>query len=125
MSKKNVPIVNLLGLRAQGDLGPLTMYDSRRNKRVWYIKAPPKKPPSRWQLNRRQLWHSIAWLWRELEETDRQQWLLIAQKGRLKMSGYALFVWWCDKGEVSYIRTIEKQTGLTLNLPNNPGFDAP
>ena len=106
--------LSLLGLRPTGDLGPLTSYTSKRGIKVWFLKAPPLKPPSPRQLAQRAKFKVVARLWRAIGEAQRQQWRSAERRGRLVITGYNLFLWYHLGGDPNVIRTIERQTNTTL-----------
>ncbi|KKK92061.1 hypothetical protein LCGC14_2706680, partial [marine sediment metagenome] len=59
------------GLSPTGDLGPYTIYTSRRAGSVWYAKAPPTCPPSVHQLRQRNRFRNAAFAWRRLSQEQR------------------------------------------------------
>ena len=106
--------LNLLGLRPTGDLGPLTGYTSKRGKPVWFLKAPPKKPPTGWQIHQRNLFRQIARHWNELPALDRLDWQRAAERAHLNITGYNLFVYFHTTRDRHAIATVEQQSGITL-----------
>ena len=107
-------ILCLLGLRPTGDLGPLTAYTSMRGRVVWFLKAPPTTPPTPWQVRQRNAFRLAARAWTLLTPTARKQWLLAAERGRLMLTGYNLWIFWCLKRDAAIIRTIQRHTDTTL-----------
>lgn len=107
-------LFKLMGFNAQGDLGPLTFYVSARKKLVWFDKAPPLTPPSDLQLHQRNKFRNAATLWNSLTQERREAWRRAEQLGHLGITGFNLFVSWAIKGDTPTIRTVERQTGLTL-----------
>lgn len=114
---------NALGFTLQGDIGPYTMYRSARRKLVIFPKAPPHKPASRLQLWHRMKWTAAARCWKNLCAPHRARWSLAAQRLRLNVSGYNLFLWYCCRKDDALILTIERQTGLDL-LPISRAYEA-
>jgi len=106
--------LNFLGFRPTGDLADLTAYTSARNKTVWFLKAPPDKPPSDRQRHQRERFRQVGEAWRGLGPTVRQNWLDAARNAGLFLSGYTLFLVWLLCRDRPTIRTIERQTGITL-----------
>lgn len=103
-----------LGFNPTGDLGPFTIYTSRRAGTVWFIKAPPLKPPSIRQIRQRDRFKLAAEAWRALPATKRATWNKAVKLTRLYLGGYQLFLHWQLKRDRSTIVTIERQSGLTL-----------
>ncbi len=113
------PLVNYLGLRVTGDIGPLTIYTSRRRKIVVFDKAPPLSPPSVRQLIMRNRWRAAASAWNEMTDQDRQSWSSIAAAASLSIPGYQFWIYANTKPNSSgVVTTVENQTGR--QLPNKP-----
>lgn len=112
-------ILNVVGFRPTGDLGPLTGYTSKRGKAVWFLKAPPKTPPTGWQRIQRNRFRLIAMLWAQLTPHRQDRWKIAAIKSRLNITGYNLFVWYQYTLDGLVIGTVERQSGITL-LPVYP-----
>ncbi|HUT09458.1 MAG TPA: hypothetical protein VMY37_09935 [Thermoguttaceae bacterium] len=106
-----------LGFKVQGDLGPITCYTSKRDRVVWYIKAPPLEPPSDAQVNQRYQFIWAAEKWREIGQEEHQRWEDIAAKAHLRISGYNLFTYWCLTGDLAAITTACHHAGKSLTLP--------
>jgi len=104
----------LLGFRPTGDLGPLTIYTSKRGKIVAYPKAPPTSPPTFHQLRNRNRFRLVALLWSNLLPAERNQWTLAAHRTGASITGYNLFVFYQMTHDEPPIRTIERQTHTTL-----------
>lgn len=83
---------NMLALALTGDLGALTIYTTRRNKIVWFPKAPPLKPPSPSQIVIRERWRRAASEWKQLSVFNRRSWELIVQRAGLRITGYNFFI---------------------------------
>ncbi len=109
-----IDLLPLLGLNAQGDVGPITIYQSQRGARVWFPKQMKGKPPSPARTVQRNRFRLAAYLWRALTPEKRATWLLAATRARLRVTGYNLWTYWILKKDLPVIRTIEKLTGLSL-----------
>lgn len=116
MAVSDNKLLACLGFSITGDLGPYTTYTSRRRRIVFYPRVPALNPPSIRQLMQRGKWTTAAKEWREKSESDKQEWLRAAKRTGLMISGYGLWIFWKTKQKIEYIRTIERQSGLTLNL---------
>ena len=108
------PIMALLGLNPSGDLGDYTVYTSRRKGIVWFVKAPPKCPPTYLQRRQRNAFTLAALCWRRVSSEARRTWSAAARLAGLKCSGYNLFVFFQLTRDRAAIRTIEHQTGKQL-----------
>jgi len=104
----------LLGFRPTGDLGPLTIYTSKRGKIVAYPKAPPTSPPTYYQTRIRNQFRLVASLWNQLEQAKRDQWNLAASRINAAIHGYGLFTYYQITHNLTPIRTIERQTHTSL-----------
>lgn len=110
-------IINWIGINAQGDLGPVTMYKSQRGTRIWYAKAPPEIPWSIGQLRQRTLFKMAGIAWQNLTDAEKQDYETAAARAHLRITGYNLWVHACLRQDVSYIQTIINQTKVQLKLP--------
>lgn len=108
----------LMGLKIQGDFGPITCYTNKRNQVVWFIKAPPRKPPSDQQILQRHQFIETAEKWEMIGKEEQQRWERLAQKAYLRITGYNLFMYWCLKGDLPAIVTVCGQAGMSLALPS-------
>lgn len=107
-----------LGLTVQGDLGPLTLYTSKRGKTVWFLRAPPLRPPSDLQENFRDFFRTAAASWRQTAPANRTNWQLAANHCSLGISGYNLWVWYSYTRDEPALKTIERQSGIDLYRPS-------
>lgn len=107
-------ILKLIGLNPTGDLAGLTCYTSRRAGTVWFLKSPPLTPPSEWQRRQRNRFRLAAQAWKDLDHETRKQWALACRRAHLIVSGYNLFLWWNLRRKREQLRTIERQSGITL-----------
>lgn len=103
-----------LGLNIQGDLGPLTMYTSRRGKLVVYGKAPPLTPPTQRQTTCRNKFRLVASLWRLMTKVQKTRWNEVEKRAHLGVTGYDLFTYYTLTHDRACIRTLEGQTGIKL-----------
>ena len=107
-------ILPLLGIWPGGDLGPYTIYTTRRRGVVWFPRSPPKQPPSYLQRRHRNSWRFAARAWTASTATIRQAWRDAAQLAHLSISGYNLFIFWQVSKNRSIIETVQRQSGITL-----------
>jgi hypothetical protein len=106
-----------IGLSAQGDLGPWTIYTDRYGKTVYFLRAPPLNPPSTSQEYLRELFRNAATAWRQAAPATRADWRTAARKCNLGISGYCLWIWFTRTRDEQRLRTIERQSGITLERP--------
>lgn len=106
--------MTIMGLCPTGDLGPYTIYTSRRAGTVWFTKAPPLSPPSVFQIRQRNAFRLAAEAWRALLPTRRAAWCQAARRARLYLSGYTLFIWWQTKRDRQALATIERLSRTPL-----------
>jgi len=106
--------VSVMGYNVQGDVGPMTLYTTRRGRVVVFDKSPPLTPASYAQLVNRNKWRLIAIAWRSLTPQQRADWELATRSPRLTLTGYNLWVWYNTVGDNATLATIERQSGVTL-----------
>lgn len=102
------------GWNPTGDWGPFTIYTSQRAKPVFFIKAPPKDPPTARQTFWRDSFRLVARLWANVTPEMKARWEAASIAARLSVTGYNLFVYYQLTKDAAAIRTIEQQTRLTL-----------
>jgi hypothetical protein len=112
--KLGTPIIKLLGMRTQGDVGGLTIYQSKRHQLVWFPQAPPKNPPSSQQRRQRAKWRAAARAWRRMAADDQASWARAARRAKLPISGYAFFVAIYTTHDWRALATIERCTRIPL-----------
>ena len=104
----------MLGLTVQGDLGGWTFYTSRRHKIVFYPQAPPLNPASYDQSHYRATFKAAAMNWTALTRPQKSAWTTAAQHASLTITGNNLFMAWFMTRNTPMIRTLERQTHITL-----------
>ena len=107
-------LMALMGMNPTGDLGPFTIYTSRRAGTVWFTKAPPLSPPSVFQIRQRNAFRLAAEAWRALTPTRRAAWHQAARRARLYLHGYNLWVWWQTIRDRRTLATIERLSNTPL-----------
>lgn len=105
---------NLMGLRVGGDLDGLTYYVNKRGKVTWFAKAPPTKPPTWKQVYQRNAFRLVAILWQQQSDAQRAAYDSITRRASLCMTGYNLFVHVELTHHQDTLRTLERQTGVTI-----------
>lgn len=107
-------LLSYVALRAEGDVGPFTCYHSHRRRLVVYQARPRAKPPTPWQQSQLDRLRIAALGWWLIGESIRHQYRLAARRGRLRMSGYALWIASQLKPRPEALRTLERQTNTSL-----------
>lgn len=106
-------LVNFLGTVIWGDLADFTLYRCK-GRLIMFPKTRPEKPPSILQTYQRQKFTAAYQQWNALTPDQRAAWETATRRLSLCMHGYDLWMHWQLTQDTSAIRTIERQTGLTL-----------
>lgn len=114
MQQLHPPSLSIMGWNITGDLGPLTAYTSQRGNTVWFDKTNPLNPPSLMQTKIRNLIRLAATSWRAQTPAEREAWNQAAARAHLTISGYNLWTWFQRHRDLGTLRTIERQSGVTL-----------
>lgn len=117
MKSRRGKLMSYLGLSIQGDLGGITTYTNHRGKVVMFPRASPLNPPSPAQEAQRDVYRRIAAAWRDYTPQQRQAWLTCARRAGLIIGGYQLLTWFAVSRNEPALRTLERQTGITLRRP--------
>lgn len=102
------------GWNPTGDWGPFTIYTSKRRRPVFFLKAPPKEPPTDRQTYRRDAFRLVARLWAKVSAAQKRLWEQASIDAHLSVTGYNLYVYYQLTKDRNTIRTIEQQTNLVL-----------
>lgn len=116
MALQRSPLFNFLGLSTQGDVGGWTFYTSRRRRLVFFPKSPPTSPPTPAQRARREPFRIAGLIWQTFDEHRRRTWHDAADRAHLAIHGYNLFTYYIITRDQSTIETVERQSGIELNL---------
>lgn len=106
--------LELLGYVMWGDLDSVTYYRTRKGNVVSYPKAPPLSPPTQDQVHRRDQFRDAATSWNALPAAQRADWNEACRILGLTVHGYNLWTFYAIRQDPGPIRTIEKQSGITL-----------
>lgn len=109
--------VGILGFVTWGDIGPLTIYRTKRGRMVFFAKAPPLCPASLAQQANQDLWRLAAVNWKRMDADRRARWELASKRASLSITGYNLFVYWSTTNDTTAVQTVERITGLDLLPP--------
>lgn len=107
-------LIPLLGFNPTGDVGPFTIYTSKRRKMVFYLRAPPLEPPSEWQTWQRNKFRLVGYLWRTLSPAKQALWEQAAKLANLRITGYNLYVRFQLKQDYDTLATVSRLSGIDL-----------
>lgn len=110
----NESLLKFLGFNTQGDLGPWTFYTAKDKGLVWFVKAPPLKPPSYLQSHQRNVFRNSARMWRAYTPAQRLLWMRAARLANLRIHGYHLFTYVNATRDTSILPAIERLSFITL-----------
>jgi hypothetical protein len=114
MRTSHQTIFRFWGWNTQGDFGPYTFYTKTNNALTFYLRAPPHKPANERQRRQRQLLTDAAHAWTAATPETRATWELATKRAYLRINGCNLWIFHQLTHDDAAIRTIERQTGLTL-----------
>lgn len=114
MISKLVGYLSFLGFRVQGDIDGITCYRKMNGAIIWFPQAPPRTPPSALQVLQRAKWRTYLDDWAAFTDDIRQAWLDLATDAHLRIHGLNLYIWWRSSLDDPAIRTLERQTGITV-----------
>ena len=110
------PLWKLMGWNVQGDLGGWTFYFCRNRGLIFFMQAPPTTPATPVQLHRRNRWRVWGEIWQSWPQEKRDAWKELGERAHLRITYYALFVYYQETHDAAIIHTLEKQTGVTVPL---------
>lgn len=110
-------LLDFLGFRPTGDIGPYTFYTASNGAVIFYPKAPPLTPPTWLQTQQRNRFRFAAAAWRSLTPQTRSDWEIASRQAGLRINGYDLFVHYTLVRNPRTIQTIERISGVQLLDP--------
>jgi len=110
----NRTLLSYFGLRPTGDFGPWTFYTNKQGIPVWFLKAPPTKPPTGRQRYLQVRMRDIANAWIRQTEQTKINWEKASKRAGLGMTGYNLWQWWFWIRDRKKLATVERQSGIDL-----------
>lgn len=108
---------SLLGMHIAGDLGPLTLYQTKRGKVVAFPRAPPKSPPTAAQQLQRFRFRRTVETWHDLSDLQRDSYQQAVNACSLCMTGMNLWIHFCLCWNPAFFATVQRQAGLSLFPP--------
>jgi len=116
MKPGHTALFRFLGWNTQGDLGPYTFYTNKRRALIWFVKAPPTKPPSWKQRLQRARFTFAALLWSQLAPEQRAAWATATQRAHLKVTPLNFFMYVHLRHDYAAARTVAHQAGVQLEI---------
>jgi hypothetical protein len=107
----------LLGFRLSGDLGGVTLYQTKKGKTVAYPAAPPKSPPSNAQLAHRLRFGTAARNWKFATEATRLDYESCSLRLSLPATGHNMWIFLSFTQDRGALQTFNHQSGLNLPMP--------
>lgn len=108
---------SLLGVSVSGDLGPLTIYQTKRGKTVAFPKAPPKCPPTPAQNSQRYRFRKAIENWQLLSDAQQHAYEHVVSVLSICMTGVNLWIHFSLMREPASLRTLERQSDTLLTSP--------
>lgn len=111
-----VPL-SILGLIVSGDIGGITIYSDRHNRKVGYPKAPPKEPPTDNQVYYRTRFQTSQANYMALTPPQKAAYELLTKAASLCMNGQNLYIHVSMKHAFGLLDTLQQQHGITVVAP--------
>ena len=107
-----------LGSWVGGDLGPFTLYTTRRRKLVWYPRSPPTTGPSPAQARQRDRFRLAIRRWNQLDQPTKNAWNELTLTLHLCAHGLDFWIHLSLRPDRQKWATIVANTGTTLTPPD-------
>ena len=104
-------------MHLSGDLGDLTIYQTKTGRIVAFPRSPPHKPPSPAQNTQRYRFRQSVEAWHELPAVDRLRYETACKRLSLCMSGFNLWIHFCLVHDWQTLATLRQQSTLNLATP--------
>jgi hypothetical protein len=106
-----------LGLIVSGDVDGLTIYTDRYGRKVAYPKAPPKEPPTDFQIYYRSRFKAAQADYMALDASEKKEYEDLCRAASLCLTGQNLFIHVALKHTFPLLETLQSQTGITVTPP--------
>jgi hypothetical protein len=103
-----------MGTDVWGDFGPWTIYRGKDGRAVWFLRAPPKKPPTAAVQYQRLRMKAVASWWAESPEDFKQEWRDLAVRCGARLTGFNLYVWYHLTSDLQTLTTLARQANIEL-----------
>lgn len=104
-------------MQISGDVGGFTIYTDRFGRKVVFPKSPPEKPPSTEQLRQQTRFKTAQASWKSLSEIEVKNLEDACKKTNVPMTGQNLWIHTALTNDQEAMRTIQRQSGITLTIP--------
>ena len=109
--------ISCLGFNVSGDVDGLTIYTTRRGRKVAFAQSPPSKPLSVWQLAWQRNFRVGMAIWRRLSQPERDAYRRVCDAACLCMLGHNLWLHAFLGGDNRLLETLESQYHIPLTKP--------
>ncbi len=110
---------SVLGVIVSGDVAGVTIYTDRYGRKVVFPKAPPKEPPTVYQIAIRARFKAAQAEYMSLSAADKRDWELITLRTSLCMTGQNLYIHVAMKGTFGTLDTLMRQSGVNVTPPSS------
>lgn len=100
-----------------GDIGGLTIYTDRFNKKVSFPKSPPKEPASQRQLDQRLRFREAQVSWAALTDQVKKDLEDMCRQANVPMTGQNIWIHTAMKHDFTAYQTLQNQTGISVPDP--------
>lgn len=107
----------VMGLQVSGDFADLTIYSDRFNRKVPFLKSPPKEPPSPAQVAQRAAFKAAQQSYMALSASQKATLEKACQLTSIPLTGQNLWIHTLMVRDKPAYLTIGRQSGLTLPTP--------
>lgn len=106
-----------MGMHVAGDVGPLTIYTTKRGKIVAFPRSPPHKAPSPAQNTQRYRFRSAILNWKLLTDDQRAAYEQTTLRLSMCLTGLNLWIHVALVHDFSLLDTLHSQSGIYLTPP--------
>lgn len=107
-----------LGLIVSGDVDGITVYTDREGRKVAYPKAPPKEPPTDFQIYYRSRFAAAQASYMALSPSQKTAYEDLTKSASLCMTGQNLWIHVALKHTFGLLDTLQAQTGVSVIAPD-------
>lgn len=112
---------NLIAARLSGDIGGVTIYTDRFNRKVVYPIAAPDKPPSPKQIARRNRFRIAQASWTALSSDQKNRLEQICSITGIPLTGQNLYISAALNGTNDQAQAVARQAGIPIDpIPHVP-----
>jgi hypothetical protein len=108
---------SLMGLQYSGDVGDYTTYRTRHGRPVFFLRAPPAKPPSPLQVTQRARFSTAQGNWSLLGSEEKANWELICLKLSICVTGQNLYLHHALVRDTPTLQSAMNQTNVNVSIP--------